>query len=166
MVFAYPTYDTIDWDVPPVHSGINCALWKSLHAKHCSLCSPAAIHNTCYFKFVHHFLSTGFEPPVDPTRQRVVHSQRRAYVKKWRAEEAGCNKAFHKWVSQCEGLMSDTQKACKFVFSPLLPVVKEKKLIGIITDSDFVAIAITLIETLEEVDPIESDFETLDMLDE
>ncbi|WP_318491792.1 CBS domain-containing protein [Photobacterium leiognathi] len=47
-----------------------------------------------------------------------------------------------------------------------LPVVKEKKLIGIITDSDFVAIAITLIETLEEVDPIESDFETLDILDE
>ncbi|WP_305814234.1 CBS domain-containing protein [Photobacterium leiognathi] len=47
-----------------------------------------------------------------------------------------------------------------------LPVVKEKKLIGIITDSDFVAIAITLIETLEEVDPIESDFETLDMLNE
>ncbi|WP_305842196.1 CBS domain-containing protein [Photobacterium leiognathi] len=43
-----------------------------------------------------------------------------------------------------------------------LPVVKEKKLIGIITDSDFVAIAITLIETLEEVDPIESDFEMLD----
>ncbi|WP_318470165.1 CBS domain-containing protein [Photobacterium leiognathi] len=47
-----------------------------------------------------------------------------------------------------------------------LPVVKEKNLIGIITDSDFVAIAITLIETLEEVDPIESDFETLDILDE
>ena len=29
-------------------------------------------------------------------------------------------------VSQCEGLMSDTQKMCDFIFSPLLPVVKEK----------------------------------------
>lgn len=44
-----------------------------------------------------------------------------------------------------------------------LPVVKKNKLVGIITDTDFVAIAITLLEMQEESDPMESDFDTLEM---
>ncbi|MDD1784205.1 CBS domain-containing protein [Enterovibrio sp. ZSDZ35] len=36
-----------------------------------------------------------------------------------------------------------------------LPVVQHDKLVGIITDSDFVAIAITLIELQEEAEPLE-----------
>lgn len=38
-----------------------------------------------------------------------------------------------------------------------LPVVDRGKLVGIITDSDFVTIAINLLELQEEVDPIELD---------
>ncbi len=38
-----------------------------------------------------------------------------------------------------------------------LPVVREGRLVGIITDSDFVGVAINLLEQLEEVDPVESD---------
>ena len=38
-----------------------------------------------------------------------------------------------------------------------LPVVDHGKLVGIITDSDFVTIAINLLELQEEVDPIEID---------
>ena len=38
-----------------------------------------------------------------------------------------------------------------------LPVVEHGKLVGIITDSDFVTIAINLLELQEEVDPIEID---------
>ena len=46
-----------------------------------------------------------------------------------------------------------------------LPVLKNKKLVGIITDSDFVSIAISLLEMQEEVDPIEPDLDTIDILD-
>lgn len=38
-----------------------------------------------------------------------------------------------------------------------LPVLREGRLVGIITDSDFVGVAINLLEQLEEVDPVESD---------
>lgn len=38
-----------------------------------------------------------------------------------------------------------------------LPVVEHGKLVGIITDSDFVTIAINLLELQEEVDPMEID---------
>ncbi len=37
-----------------------------------------------------------------------------------------------------------------------LPVVEDNKLVGIITDSDFVAIAINLLELQEEIEPIET----------
>ena len=40
-----------------------------------------------------------------------------------------------------------------------LPVIKEGRLVGIITDSDFVAIAITLMEQLEASEPDEYDFD-------
>jgi len=38
-----------------------------------------------------------------------------------------------------------------------LPVVTDNKLVGIITDTDFVAIAINLLEQLEELEPIENE---------
>jgi predicted transcriptional regulator len=40
-----------------------------------------------------------------------------------------------------------------------LPVLREGKLVGIVTDSDFVAIAITLMEQMEEAEPDEFDFD-------
>jgi CBS domain-containing protein len=40
-----------------------------------------------------------------------------------------------------------------------LPVVKDNQLVGIITDSDFVSIAINLMEQLEAVEPEDSDFD-------
>lgn len=43
-----------------------------------------------------------------------------------------------------------------------LPVLRDGKLVGIITDSDFVAIAINLMEQLEESEPEEYDFEEED----
>jgi len=40
-----------------------------------------------------------------------------------------------------------------------LPVLREGKLVGIITDSDFIAIAINLMEQLEQSEPDEFEFE-------
>ncbi|AMG31177.1 CBS domain-containing protein [Grimontia hollisae] len=59
-------------------------------------------------------------------------------------------------VSPCAGLkaaalyMQEHKIGC-------LPVIKNDKLVGIITDSDFVAIAITLLEIQEETEPMEQD---------
>ncbi|MEE8303691.1 MAG: CBS domain-containing protein, partial [Candidatus Tectomicrobia bacterium] len=39
-----------------------------------------------------------------------------------------------------------------------LPVVRGEMLVRIITDSDFVSVAINLMETLEEQEPIEEEF--------
>jgi CBS domain-containing protein len=41
-----------------------------------------------------------------------------------------------------------------------LPVVEKKRLVGIITDADFVSIAINLLEIQEEIDPIADDNDT------
>jgi CBS domain-containing protein len=43
-----------------------------------------------------------------------------------------------------------------------MPVLRKGKLVGIITDSDFVAIAITLMEQLEATEPEEIDFDEED----
>ena len=43
-----------------------------------------------------------------------------------------------------------------------LPVLDNDKLVGIITDTDFVAVAINLLELLEETEPDGDDFEDLD----
>ncbi|MEH6634645.1 MAG: CBS domain-containing protein [Halioglobus sp.] len=42
-----------------------------------------------------------------------------------------------------------------------LPVLNKSKLVGIITDADFVSIAINLMEQLEETEPEEDDFDEL-----
>ena len=61
MVAAYPA--SIDWGAAPVSSGINVHLWKSWHARHCDSCTPTVIDDSCYFRVLHHFLDTGFDPP-------------------------------------------------------------------------------------------------------
>jgi len=40
-----------------------------------------------------------------------------------------------------------------------LPVMSDDKLVGIITDTDFVAVAINLLEQLEETEPVLDDYE-------
>ncbi len=44
-----------------------------------------------------------------------------------------------------------------------LPVIDEEKLVGIITDTDFVAVAINLLEQLEESEPVAEDYEDVDV---
>ena len=44
-----------------------------------------------------------------------------------------------------------------------LPVLDDGKLIGIITDTDFVGVAINLLEQLEETEPVDEDFEDVDV---
>jgi CBS domain-containing protein len=40
-----------------------------------------------------------------------------------------------------------------------LPVMNGEELVGIITDTDFVAVAINLLETIEETEPVTGDYE-------
>jgi CBS domain-containing protein len=44
-----------------------------------------------------------------------------------------------------------------------LPVMDDDKLVGIITDTDFVAVAINLLEQLEETEPVVRDYEDEDV---
>ena len=44
-----------------------------------------------------------------------------------------------------------------------LPVMKGEELVGIITDTDFVAVAINLLETIEETEPVTGDYEDEDV---
>jgi CBS domain-containing membrane protein len=43
-----------------------------------------------------------------------------------------------------------------------LPVLDDEKLVGIITDTDFVAVAINLLEQLEESEPVYDEFDEFD----
>ena len=44
-----------------------------------------------------------------------------------------------------------------------LPVLDGDKLVGIITDTDFVAVAINLLEQIEETEPVTEDYEDVDV---
>lgn len=44
-----------------------------------------------------------------------------------------------------------------------LPVLDDDKLVGIITDTDFVAVAINLLEQLEESEPVDEDYDDADV---
>ena len=44
-----------------------------------------------------------------------------------------------------------------------LPVLDDGKLVGIITDTDFVAVAINLLEQIEESEPVTEDYEDVDV---
>ena len=127
MMQAYPSLESIDYSAPPVKSGINASLWKFWHARHCSRCTQAKIHDKCYFKPLHHFLNTGFELPVK--RELDIYAARPsrvAYVDKWREEEARCKNAFKKWVDDSSGLLSPVVASAPKLVFPLLPVVRAK----------------------------------------
>ncbi|MBT8107846.1 MAG: CBS domain-containing protein [Gammaproteobacteria bacterium] len=44
-----------------------------------------------------------------------------------------------------------------------LPVLDDERLVGIITDTDFVAVAINLLEQLEETEPVVEDYDDVDV---
>ena len=44
-----------------------------------------------------------------------------------------------------------------------LPVMDDHKLVGIITDTDFVAVAINLLEQIEETEPLNEDYDEVDV---
>jgi len=44
-----------------------------------------------------------------------------------------------------------------------LPVLDDGKLVGIITDTDFVGVAINLLEQIEETEPFDEDFDDVDV---
>jgi len=44
-----------------------------------------------------------------------------------------------------------------------LPVMDNHELVGIITDTDFVAVAINLLEQLEETEPVDEDYDEVDV---
>ncbi len=44
-----------------------------------------------------------------------------------------------------------------------LPVLNDSKLVGIITDTDFVAVAINLLEQIEETEPVAEDYGDVDV---
>ena len=44
-----------------------------------------------------------------------------------------------------------------------LPVLRDGRLVGIITDSDYVGVAINLLEQLEQIDPLEADTVDLEL---
>ena len=127
MVRAFPGKDQVDWNAEPVNSGINSALWRTHHARHCASCTATKIHEDCYFKLLHHWLSCGFDPPEAPDFD-VFKAQApvRAYVDNWMEEEERCNIAFEKWKKDTSGLMSNPVDKAPPIFFPLLPVVREK----------------------------------------
>ena len=44
-----------------------------------------------------------------------------------------------------------------------LPVLDDDKLVGIITDTDFVGVAINLLEQIEETEPVDEDYDDVDV---
>lgn len=128
MVASFP--GDVDWSAPPVQSGIAVPAWLDEHARHCDTCLPALLDSACYFRHVHHWLGSGFDPPeaLSAEEMLLLRPTKRAYVDKWRAEQAGCEAAFGKWLADCDGLISDSVAAAPGPFFPLLPVVRTKDL--------------------------------------
>ena len=132
LVAAYPAMEKIDWDAEDVESGINCDLWRAWHSRHCDKCTPTRVHDDCYFKLIDHFLRTGLQPPEAEVEEHEPHPlqskerRHRAYVNKWNKEKRRCRRAFNKWISESEGLMSDVCEDMPTFLSPLLPVVRAK----------------------------------------
>ena len=126
MMNSYPDLDGIDYSAPEVESGINGSLWKFWHARHCTRCTQSQVHDKCYFKPLLHFLTTGFELPVQPGLDiYAARPSRVAYVDKWREEEARCRTAFKKWEDDST-LMSPVVSSPPELVFPLLPVVRAK----------------------------------------
>ena len=127
MIASFPGLDKVDWSAPPVPSGLDVGLWKAWHARHCDACTELEIDPECYFRLVHHFLRSGFEPTEkeDGDASTAIPSCR-AYVDQWNKEEEGCKVAFDKWKTNASDLMSPMTDVRPPVFYPLLPVVREK----------------------------------------
>ena len=88
MVQAFPGLDKVDWGAEPVESGLNVDLWKAWHARHCETCGELQVDDTCYFKLIHHFLRSGFEPTVrEGCDVRTAIPACRAYVDQWNKEK-------------------------------------------------------------------------------
>ena len=127
MIAAFPGFDRVNWDAESVKSDLDTGLWRAWHARHCNVCTELEINDECYFKLIYHFLDTGFEPTeVEGCDTSTATPPCRAYVDLWREEEAGCNKALHKWATQADYLMSPPTDIVPPVFFPLLPVVRAK----------------------------------------
>ena len=127
MMEAFPNKQDVDWEAPPARSSFNASLCKMWHARHCGICSVDQVHDDCYFKLLHHFLHTGFNPPVKTGLEPYcARPSRVAYVDKWREEEARCRDAFEKWAADASGLMSAPVSAQPQLCLPLLPVVRAK----------------------------------------
>ena len=70
---------------------------------------------------IFYFLRTVFDLPEDPSQQQQQQSASRAYVNKWRRQqERCCDKAFDKWVNECEGIISELSDKWTDLFSPYL----------------------------------------------
>ena len=127
MVATFPGLDKVDWSASSVPSGLDVGLWHAWHARHCDKCTELEIDKECYFRLVHHFLRSGFEPTekegCDPC---TAIPSCRAYVDQWRKEEQGCEVAFDKWKTNASDLMSPMTDIVPPAFYPLLPVVREK----------------------------------------
>ena len=127
LMNSFPRRDAVNWDAKPVCSGINVATWKVCHARHCEKCTAAHIHDDCYFKLLHHFLQSGFDPPE---RHGVDMGSNmpsvRAYVDKWMSEQKRCDRAFTKWTDEAKDLMSPVTDSVPRSYSPLLPVTRAK----------------------------------------
>ena len=127
MVANFPGLDKVDWSAESVPSGLDVGLWKAWHARHCDRCTELEIDDECYFRLVHHFIRSGFEPTVcEGCDTSTAKSSCRAYVDLWMKEEEGCKTAFTKWDTNAGDLMSPMTDVVPPVFFPLLPVVREK----------------------------------------
>ena len=125
MVATFPA--PIDWAAPAVKSDISASAWLEEHSLHCASCSASSLDTSCYFRHVSHWLTAGFDPPANSSlHQLLLRPSKRAYVDKWRAEQAGCEAAFEKWRLNCAGLMSQPTSTAPAAYFPLLPVVREK----------------------------------------
>ena len=127
MIRTFPGLDRVDWSAEPVESGLNVDLWQSWLAKHCGECGELEVNDRCYFKLVHHFLKSGFEPTVrEGCDVKSAVPTCRAYVYQWKKEEDDSDRAFAKWVREAVDLMSPPTEVVPPTFYPLLPVVREK----------------------------------------
>jgi hypothetical protein len=128
MISSMPGFGSIDWDAPAVESGLDVSLWMREHALHCSAgCSSEEPAPGCYFAVIHHFLRTGFSPPLMPGRSYGdARPPTMAYVELWHAERVGCEAAYRKWLAEASAIVSAQLRAQPYCVFPLLPVVRSK----------------------------------------
>ena len=128
MAASFPGWDDIDWDAAHVESSLNLPLWRKYHSWHCQLdCTAEVVSKDCYFRLIHHFLDTGFEPALLPGETLSVStSPTRAYVDLWNKNLPACRTAFAKWLACDTGFLSPQTSVEPTACCPLLPVVKRK----------------------------------------